>query len=417
MAEERKLPDGVTHVRGNIYRVPLDAIQFADGGFNRESKELAYHNLRHALADQKMVGRGLSKSEMTDLRTRIQEEGLIHNPILRWHDTGLQVVTGERRIRCLLKLVHDNAKCFDRTTGKTVPAKELYGCIEVEVLDLSDVDAYRYSFSETESVERFGEGARIAAVTYFRSCGLKDKDIIHITGLDPEWLKMADKLGGLGDTLFKALCNDDMSLIVANKLMDKYPDDEQARIDAYEGWKKNAEVRFVEKAKKLAADVEKAAAKAHEAETAAAKVDAEAAELAEALEVEKAALMTDDSASAQAIKAKTSKAKKSTEKAQKRKVVADTKAKHHAAKKPKVTGKDTKEEGEVKPLSVSKVLKYWYEPVCALIKSQGKDAKGEQIEQIDMQDVKLVKLLIDQMQKGQQNILKVLAHHKKKNKS
>lgn len=400
MSVPEKLPKGVTHVSGKVYRVDISAINFADGGFDRDSKDLAFVNLRHALLDQKLVGRGLSKEDMSDLRERIRTEGLLHTPMLRWHDNGVQIVMGERRIRCLIKLVHENADCFDRESGQYVKAKDLYGTIACEIHDLDDRQAYKLSFSETESVKLFGDGSRIAAISYFRVCGEDDKSIISITGLGPEWLRQTDKLTSLGKECFAALCNEEMNLQVAQKLLELYPTSEEDRNAAWAEWKKNSEVRFAQKQEKAAAAVQKATEKESEAE-----------DLAEAIAEDKARQQAAQK-STESLDKKAAEVEKKKAKAGKQKAAAEAKVNNLAAKKPKATPKDTA--AEVKPLTYAKVEKLWTPTLTSLIKSDGCDADGKKIESIDMQDVKLVKLVVDQMRKGQTSVLKILSHHFRK---
>lgn len=415
------LPKGVEFISGNVYRVELSAIKFADGGFNKESTDLNFTNLRHALADQHLTGQGMSKDEMNELRERIRTEGLLHTPMLRWYDGGVQIIMGERRLRCIHKLVHDNASCFDRSKGEYVPAKELYKTIIVEILELDDRQAYKLSFSETESVSHFGNAAKVAAVAYFRSCGESDKNIISMTGLGPEWLSLADKVAPdrLGKTCFAAFAQTEdsdvfMSLDTAVKLAEYT--DEAERETVFEEWKKNCIVRTHKKGKKLGAEVETATQKVAEADAEMEDALHEAEDLADSLEGEKEVLFVDDSASAIQVNAKLAEQQQKQEKAAKRKVVAETKLKGHAAKKPKIVSKDTGggEKSEPKPLTHQQLKKLWYGPVIEFIDADGCDSEGKKVSEVDLQDARLVKSLIEQLLKGQTHIFKILVGHYRK---
>lgn len=392
--QPKQLPKGVEHLHDKVYRVTLESIQLADGGFNKDSKELEFRNLRHALVDHQILGRGLSKEAAADLRERIRTEGLLHPPLLRWHNGSVQIVCGERRIRSMLKLLHDNVKCYDRSKGEYVPAKDLYTTIDCEVHELNDRDAYRISFSETESVKLFGDGAKIASISYFRSCGLDDKEIITITGYGPEWLHQAEKLSGLGKICFNALCNDEMNLQVALKLMET--SDEAKRDELWKQWKENAEKRFFDKQKALESAVKKA--------------DAKVADLKELEDSIKA-----EGVSPKAKEKALSETTKKRAKIKKAKVVAEAKVKTHATKKPKATPKDAPkdENADPKPLTGAKMEKHWYLPVVAIVKADGYDSEGNKLE-LDVWDARLVKLLYEQFRKGQTDILKILVSHNKK---
>jgi len=398
MFSEDKLPAGITHIAGKVYRVPLNMkmLNFADGSFNKE--KLEFRNIRHALIDQKFAGRGMSKEEMTSLRERIRTEGLLHTPLLRWYGDGVQVIAGERRIKCLLKLAADNEKCFDRAKGEFVPGKDLYSTLDCEVHEIDDRQAFKYSFSETESSVHFGDGAKVAAIAYFRSCGEKDKDIIGLTGLGAEWLGLADKisLGSLGQPCWTAFCNNEMNLQVAIQLIGIA--DESKRLEKFNEWKKHAEGRFSAKKEKLEASLAKA-------ETAVEN----AGEVVSALETEEGAI-TDANAIA-SLKEKIGKQKKKQDKASERRATVDSKMDKLKKKGPKVTAADI---GGPKRLTFAKIEKHWLEPVLQFVKNNGLDADGKQIHDVDMHDVRLVKFLIEQMRKGQVDIFRILASHYKR---
>jgi hypothetical protein len=137
--------------------------------------------------------------------------------------------------------------------------------------------------------------------------------------------------------------------------------------------------------------------------------------LADSLEGEKVLFELDDSASAIKVKAKLLEQQQKQEKAAKRKVVAETKLKGHAAKKPKIVSKDTGgEKSEPKPLTHQQLKKLWYGPVIEFIDADGCDSEGKKVPEVDLQDARLVKSLVEQLLKGQTHIFKILVGHYRK---
>ena len=58
VASKAKQDVGVEHVRGNLYRVKHDLIQFADVEFDPDFTELSFKNPRRTLVKGKLQGRG-----------------------------------------------------------------------------------------------------------------------------------------------------------------------------------------------------------------------------------------------------------------------------------------------------------------------------------------------------------------------
>ena len=379
---ERELPEGVVSLTGNLYTIDPTDLVFADGGFNPDSDKLEYRNIRYALAQQKLVGSGLERDKMARLTERIRTEGLHQYPICRWFDAGVQVVDGERRTRCIRKLISDNAQCWDKKTKTWVPAKELYANLPVFIDEMTDEEALRLNFSASESGQAFGDGAVIAYVKHLRKCGLEDKDILYLTGYSSEWLKQSDKLCNLDEKCFSALSEGKITRGLASELLEI--DEIPARLEILDQRITKAEKRHAEVNKALAAKVETAK---------------DTLEVAKADEVQ---ADREGQGDIQEAKAKRKKATKTVES-------AEEKLKKHQDAQPKAGAKTGT---EPKPLTYSKIEKCWLEPVVATIKSECKDENGEPL-LIDMEDLRLAKFLCEQMRKGQKDILRILASHKK----
>ena len=66
-----------------------------------------------------------------------------------------------------------------------------------------------------------------------------------------------------------------------------------------------------------------------------------------------------------------------------------------------------------KPLTATKVEKFWWEKVTELVKAKNKDDEGEELEPVDMRDLRLTKFLCEQFRKGNVDIVGILKGFKK----
>jgi len=91
---------------------------------------------------------------MAELCQSIQCDGLLEEIVVRSLPDGrLQVVCGECRLRCILRLLEIKAECYNLLVGETQPASEVFGTIKSKVLkNCSDKQASRISV--TENIKR-----------------------------------------------------------------------------------------------------------------------------------------------------------------------------------------------------------------------------------------------------------------------
>ena len=131
--------DEVQHLYGNLFRVKRDRIKLAKSGLSVEDGELVYGNPRWFVnSDGKPEAKGIEKAKMDELRNSIQEEGL-ENPIrLRVSKNHLEVVNGERRVRCLELLCKNDSLCIDPASGDHKPASEAFVRKVAELLAVAE---------------------------------------------------------------------------------------------------------------------------------------------------------------------------------------------------------------------------------------------------------------------------------------
>ena len=426
------LPEGVEHISGNKYRVPIEKIVIADSGFNLDSPTLEFTNMRHALADYQLKGNGFEKDETDRLQESVRTQGILNDPICRWFKNGtVQGVDCERRLRVTRKLKGLNTPCWDKVNHKYVPASELYAKVEVQIDSLSDFEAFCVSYQANEDAVHHGEGASIRFVAYMRSKGIVDSKIMQATGYDADWLADTDKLiAADDDKLLLALHNEEITRPAALRLLDTFP-------DANERSKKLFELKGIAEAR-YTKNVEVAEKKVQKAEKKVEKIVAVDPDIIDDREVpvipepeDTVNLDADEIALANIKQIEVQGGDVDNAKKAADKFVADAenaltaaesakaKKKQTERKKPKVLtrdigGGDDGEDKPPKPLSPSKIEKFWWEVVTALIKKNNVDAEtGEEIEPVDMRDLKLTKFLCQQVKAGETDIIKILKKFKK----
>lgn len=391
IAEEVLKVDGITHISDDLYKVPLSIIQLTAPGFAGVT-DLEFRNPRHALDDGKLKAHGFDKVSMDELRESIRTEGLENPLICRVIQNGdsepvIQLVAGERRKRCLDKLVKGNEDCYDPADGEFKAAKDVHKTVLCRVRLLDDEDSFKLAFGENDRAVGIGEGATLALIRHLRNCNASDEQLQRITGKSITWVRDTDTLLSLDDTTFAAVCNDEVNRTVALTLA-KINDVEE-RLERL----KNAQAYVQRRIEKVKIKVVKEVKEAEQEE-----------EIASA-DMTLAEHMDEDVDAAQAVAAKA-----------KRKAAAKRKkAEELEGKKLQVTSKDlrasaTKEEDGVKPLTFKKIQKSWKEPIAALIRRKFKDEEGDVVE-VDSEDVYFLKLICEKIEAGERDPMKLLRQH------
>jgi len=389
----------IKHLHGNKFLVPLDLINFAEGDGDENS--LAFRNPR-CMGVGTIKPKGLDKHAMDQLQESIKTEG-VNNPLqLRWvYENGekkmLQLVDGERRTRCIKKLVKEKVECFDPVTGNLVKATELYNEVEVAISEMDDQTAFKHAFSSNERAVGIGEGTTVSFCRALRKAGYTDKQIINVTGMSTTWLKDTDVLIGLDDKTFTALSSDQINRSAALELAQV--EDLAERMILLENARNFAISRLSKVKKKLEAEVESAEKKADLAKAEAAVATHRGDEETKAEAEEKAELLKD--------KVKTKRKEKEEIESGAAKITSKDLQKAKSQKQKEAGG-----EAERSALTKAKIAKYWHQPCAALIKAEGLDEEGNEVE-VDLEDARLAKLLCEQIEKGEIDILKILKHHNK----
>jgi len=400
--------DWLEHVEGNLFKVKVDAIQTADGSLDTKLTDTVFRDPRSMILHQggkKGQVTGISKQEMDEKREDIRIRGLMDPLILRWvknenadewidpaefHKDELpqilsvQVVDGHLRLRCIKKLRSDKAKCYNSDSGQVETAQKVYDYILCRIMVMDHETAYRYAYNGNDKSTPMGDAADVANVRQWRRFGWDDAKILQTTGHSPTWLKDMNVVAGLDEQCFDALANKEINLAVA-KVLAKVEDLEE-RLQLLSKAKDAASERIAKIQLKLQQDLDKADAAAEIAEAAAADADHRG-----------------DS------KGK-DRAQKRLEKAGKRRRRLTDAA--LAAGSRRTAGSRDLQDGP-KKLTHAKVRKHWYDPVCLWLKEARKENPKDPLDDIDVDDARLVKKLIDAQNEGETDLRKVLRTHKK----
>lgn len=341
---------GLTHVKDDLYELSPSLIKFAgvNGG--------KFQNHRHLSADRSINSAGFDPVDMDKIRNSIADDGLQNPPICRYVDKDgekyVELLNGERRLRSILRLLKDKAKCYNPVNGSTEDAEKVFSTIQIRLREnIDDKIAFRIAWGGNENAVPVGEVANIEFVRYLRNLNYSDADICKITGMSVTWLREQDQLADLDDDTLNALASGQIIRSVALKLV-QMPKSDRAKV--------LANLLECMKAKN---DVVKASLEIAEETT--------SEEAEEAKAVAAAAVAEDDGTeeSADVVAKATQKAEKATKKAEK----ARSQKQAYTTKPAKIRDLNEVIEadgGEVsKALSWNKIEKLWIEPLEQGLKS------------------------------------------------
>lgn len=392
--------DDCVRLYGNLYRVRRSRIEYADPGITVEDGQIKFGNPRWVRNGKgKSVARGLEPTRMAELRESIQNEGL-ENPLrlrLVENEDGcvLQLVNGERRFRSIDLLVAEQAVCVDPATNIKLPADDLYEWVDCRINRMSEKDALRLAFRPNETGESIGEYAAIEIVRALRQTGSTDQEILNITGMSITWLRDTDRLLSLDNKTVAAFQTDGINRRLALKLAAINDVDE--RLQRLEQCCTSAVERLAERAAALKEAVAK---------------DEQAAEISEAV----AALAERDGDEEEA-KEMRQRGKKSQQRANKRKERIQELENAPATATSKDWDRTASDDDPPKPLTVSKIDKFWRIPLGRVVHNKTDDEGNEP--DYDLEDARLMKAVCDAIVEGKREgnspvpFDKILRQHKR----
>jgi ParB-like chromosome segregation protein Spo0J len=205
------------HVSKDLFLVPLGCIAFAD------NPKQAFYNPRYSIPGHVQ---GLEAERMEELYESIKSEGLQNPPTVRLvpdlpKGKKVQLIRGERRVRCLQKLVSNkNEMCYDQATKQWVHSQELYEKVICHVVDCDNLMANKIAFSDNEQAVGIGEACTAAYVRKLKSDGLTSDEIMRITGKKASWLRDEESLLKLDDECFNAFVCGEINRTIALELVE-----------------------------------------------------------------------------------------------------------------------------------------------------------------------------------------------------
>jgi ParB-like chromosome segregation protein Spo0J len=217
----------------NQHGIPLASIEFAD----RDDPDSIFFNPRSADSE------AFSEESMQELEDSIRLDGLIETPTVRTQTHNgepypkgnvvkVQAVAGERRIRCIKRLVEKKKSCYDQKTGKMMPAEKLYKFLPCTVYhNIDDDTALRLAVTENDPSKRRPLSTReeIDLVERLLGKGLSQDRVVKVLSSNPTWVcQTANFRKELPPKAFQALISGRLARNVAVIILSYPPEKREA---------------------------------------------------------------------------------------------------------------------------------------------------------------------------------------------
>lgn len=243
------------HVQDDLYRVPLEAIQYASfevhGFQNPRTILMGTDNSPEHI-------NGFSPEEMEELKESIKANGLIHNLAVWYHNGELILLCGERRRRAIDLLIENDeeVKSSKKPDAEFLPASEVYEHVIVKVVRGTLQEAQRMAFQENEEAKNIGDGATVAYVGQLKQQGYSEADIVAITNKSITWIHETIGLMDLDPETYGKLLRGEINRSAA-KALSKISDVSE-RLEKIEKANESAKERLRELQRRQEDDVRKA---------------------------------------------------------------------------------------------------------------------------------------------------------------
>lgn len=270
--KEYDYPEGITPLGDGLFCVDWNLIEIAKE-LEESEKTFRFFNPRHlgnyelekdGDATEIFYGQGFSKDEMKELMTNIINKGLDYPLlcyfILEGEKVKVRVHDGERRYRCLDRMINKDMKVWSRQQKQFVSAKEVYGKVTCRVDNMTEEEAFTQACAVSETSVKWGDGANARLVKTLYEQGKKDEEICKLLNKSKQWLAETASLNELDDFCFNFLLANKINRKVALDLA-KIKD-----VDNRQQWLRDAWKDAVETSKVIAAKNDKLLEKAEAAE-------------------------------------------------------------------------------------------------------------------------------------------------------
>ncbi len=277
--KEYDLPDGIEPLGDDgLYAVDWNLTQVADDINVKVSEGFQFFNPRHLgnfeveRDDNKIerfLGQGFDKESMNELLTDIAKHGQQYPLLGYWviaadkdkdgktvegteNKIKVRVNDGERRWRCINRLIEKNEKVWSAKDNAFMPAREVYARVLCRVTPMTEEEAFQRACAVSETAVKWGDGAQARLVKVLYDNGKKDDEICKLLNKSKQWLAETYSLNELDEFCFSFLLQGKINRKVALDLVKIK--DEKTR----QRWLKDAWKDAVEQHERLQAKTEKA---------------------------------------------------------------------------------------------------------------------------------------------------------------
>lgn len=226
--QEYDLPEGIQPLdEEGLYQVDWSLLEIAQEMSDKE-KRFRFFNPRH-LGQYEIdkndkvevvLGQGFNKDEMGELMTDIIQNGQAY-PIQGYFfvlEDGVikvRVNDGERRYRCLERMIDKDMKVWSRQHKQFMPAKEVYARVLCRVEIMTEEEAFIRAIALSETAVKWGDGANARLVKTLYIQGKTDDEICKLLNKSKPWLAETCTLNELDDYCFNFILSGNINRKVA----------------------------------------------------------------------------------------------------------------------------------------------------------------------------------------------------------
>jgi hypothetical protein len=211
--KEYDLPDGIEQLSDDgLFAVDWSLIQIAKGNTTEEFKFFNPRHLGQCEIDRDnkkevFLGQGFDKDSMKELMGDIAKHGQQYPFLGYWvtddkDNVNVRVNDGERRWRCIDRLIEKNEKVWSAKDNAFLPAKEVYAKVLCRVASMSEEEAFARACAVSETAVKWGDGAQARLVKTLYEKGKKDDEICALLNKSKQWLAETSSLNDLDEYCF-----------------------------------------------------------------------------------------------------------------------------------------------------------------------------------------------------------------------
>lgn len=278
--KEYELPEGVQSITDDgLFWIDFSLITVAEEYDGGEDKDIKFFNPRHLGSytieidgkKETFHGQGFDKESMRELLEDIQNKGLNYPLLACWaikdnKIVGVRVNDGERRFRCVDRMVDKNEKAWSQAHGQFMPAKEVYSKIICRVKVLNDEESLQEACEVSGTAVPWGAAAQARLIKVLYDKGKGDVEVCKLLRKKPQWVAETYSLNELDELTFNYLLSGKINRSTALRLLKEHPDVKERQSMLTAAWKE-AVKRNEQVKEKLEAAVEKAEADVELAES------------------------------------------------------------------------------------------------------------------------------------------------------